>query len=816
MMTVAMSLQAQSRNTLLTVRVQTEIAEDLSGQTVTLEQTDYSVTYGTLKLNSEGSCTVKVYPGNHRLTVERAGYETGVRDFTVAEGESETSVSLTLCEKTRTPFALRADVIHDARTGRNDIDLSWNVEAPVFTDDFESYSPFAVNFGDWSGIDADGETTAALQGSYPNRGIMQYAQIINPLTVVPTWWYDYPILQPYSGKQYLGFIRTESGRANDDWLISPEITPGTGNVVEFMAKAADRYQERFMVYVTTVTDNPSTEDFTRIDKGNFESVDYRGWKKFSYDLSDYSGKPIKFAIRYISEANRYGAFMLMVDYIYVGQPTDVSAERRARATRALRSPTNPYERFNIYLDGVKAGETDGYSFTFSDVAPGHHTIGVEAAYRNTVSDMAEIETDVAEGPFAAVTFNVEARSKLAADRVEIVLLDTDNGEQLAVTTEGGKALLLSLPYGRYSAHIEEGVYTAFSRELEINGDTTVDIVLSDKITDPYNITADVDSETGNVTLRWNRELGFKDGFETYDDFATGHFGEWLTFDRDQLPVYPIALGNQTNIVSFPGSGNATNPTAIAPMVFNPWKTVPAMLPADKAIAAPEGDKSVIFFSPQMAKADKWLISPLIEVREGYAVSFKAKAYSAMYGESLEICVSEGSTNPDDFAIMGDISGLTSETWGEYSMDLDEYAGKSIRVAIRYTSYDAFLAQVDAFEVGRPDGDGDFIDYGNVTGYDIYLDGNKVGESTLPEYVITGVPEGEHTVGIVTRYLHDSSAMTEYRFGVSAGIGNVSADNTSESADVEIFDISGRRVDSCRASGIYIIRQGGKIFKQIIR
>lgn len=179
MMTVAMSLQAQSRNTLLTVRVQTEIAEDLSGQTVTLEQTDYSVTYGTLKLNSEGSCTVKVYPGNHRLTVERAGYETGVRDFTVAEGESETSVSLTLCEKTRTPFALRADVIHDARTGRNDIDLSWNVEAPVFTDDFESYSPFAVNFGDWSGIDADGETTAALQGSYPNRGIMQYAQVLD-------------------------------------------------------------------------------------------------------------------------------------------------------------------------------------------------------------------------------------------------------------------------------------------------------------------------------------------------------------------------------------------------------------------------------------------------------------------------------------------------------------------------------------------------------------------------------------------------------------------------------------------------------------
>ena len=53
-------------------------------------------------------------------------------------------------------------------------------------------------------------------GSYPNRGIMQYAQIINPLTVVPTWWYDYPILRPYGGQQYVGFTRTSSGNANDE------------------------------------------------------------------------------------------------------------------------------------------------------------------------------------------------------------------------------------------------------------------------------------------------------------------------------------------------------------------------------------------------------------------------------------------------------------------------------------------------------------------------------------------------------------------------------------------------------------------------
>ena len=218
----------------------------------------------------------------------------------------------------------------------------------------------------------------------------------------------------------------------------------------------------------------------------------------------------------------------------------------------------------------------------------------------------------------------------------------------------------------------------------------------------------------------------------------------------------------------------------------------------------------------MAKADKWLISPMIEIREGYEVKFKAKAYTGMYTESLEICVSEGSTNPDDFIILGEIESLASEAWGEYSMDLGEYAGKTIRVAVRYTSYDAFLAQVDEFEVGKPDGQGDYIDYGNVVGYDIYLDGNKVGESTQPEYVVTGIGEGEHTAGIVTRYLHSNSAMTEYTFGVSAAIDRISSDNAPESAETEIFDISGRRVERCGESGIYIIRQGGKIFKQVIK
>ena len=72
------------------------------------------------------------------------------------------------------------------------------------------------------------------------------------------------------------------------------------------------------------------------------------------------------------------------------------------------------------------------------------------------------------------------------------------------------------------------------------------------------------------------------------------------------------------------------------MVFNPWQTKPAMLPTDPAVTATDGEKSIIFFSPQQAKADKWLISPQVTIREGYQLLFNAKAYSSQYAESMEI------------------------------------------------------------------------------------------------------------------------------------------------------------------------------------
>ena len=822
----ASTAQAQQRDKVLNVHVVTQAGVGLEGQQVNVEQTDYQLNYSPATLDANGSCSMKVYPGNHRLVVERSGFNTADTTFAVGADEAGKDINLVLTEKTRTPFALTASCVYDAYTGRNHVAMQWNTEKPAFFDDFESYSPFAITFGDWTGIDADHLMTAALSGDYPNRGVFQYAQIMNPLAVEPMWYYDYPILRAYSGKQYVGFVRTQSGEANNDWLISPEITVGTDNILSFCAKAADKYPEKFIVYVTTKTDNPSADDFTQISAGNYETVDYKGWHYKEYDLSAYAHQKVKIAVRYISEANNGGAFMLMLDDFYVGQP-DVenaaysaalcSPAGRVRAQRVpQRSAANPNEDFDIYLDGTKVGTTDDYTYTLDDVPEGTHTLGVRATYLAAQSETTTTTVSVSTAGYAALTANVSADSKLSVEGLAVNVLSLDNGNLYPVSVKNGVAALKMLPKGNYQVSVEKGAYKACQKTLALSADTSFDMTLEDDVLTPYNITADLaQGADGNTqaVLRWNQVLGFSDSFETYDDFATGEFGGWKSIDVDKLPVYPIALGSQTNIVSFPGSGTASAPTAIAPMVFNPWKTSPAMLPTDIAMQAPTGDKYVVFFSPQGGKADKWLISPLLDIYDDYDFKVTAKSYDGTsYPETLEFAVSEGGDTPDDFTMLSTAARIPGDHWTQYSTSLADYAGKKVRVGVHYVSYDTFFAQLDDVKVGPADGSSAAVDYGNVVKYNIYLDGNKVGESATSTFTIANVPAGSHTIGVEAVYKNSVSEMGTYEIVVN-GIENVRLDTMP--ADAEVYDVAGRKINAGVRSlprGVYVLKSGNAVRK----
>lgn len=796
------SLSAQSRSVNLTVKVVAETGESLTGQPFTLEQTDYSLTYGSSEttLNASGECRIKVYAGNHRITVSRSGYATVTKDFNAA---ADMTVDLTLKEAVRNPFALKVEESHSVDTGLNDVRLLWNREDPVFFDDFESYEPFAIEFSPWTGIDGDHAAAAPLQGSYPNRGTLQYAQIINPLTVEPSWWSDYPVLRAYSGKQYAGFVRTNSGSANDDWLISPAITVGTDNIVRFMAKAADVYKERFEVGITTA-ENPDATDFTIISSGNYETVDYSEWHAMQYDLSAYAGETVRIAIHYIGDPSNGGAFMLMVDDFFVGQ-ADYYADEMAvtKSLRsALRSPSNPNERFYVYKDGVKVGETETLHYDFEQLAAGTYTLGVKAVYRNSESELVSQEFTVGAGEFYPLTINFATNDgeALSGDAVEFVNKSTL--ETFNVPVSGNTLSVNSVPAGTYILTLDADRYDRWSKEVTVDKATTLDANLVETIVAPYNITvAQSDNEANpalvDAEVRWNQDLGFSDSFEDYDDFAT-EFGDWTSIDNDRRVVYPIALGSQTNIVTFPGASTVSSPAAIAPMVFNPYQTQPAMAPTDVAVIPPTGEKSVVFFSPQQYTADKWLISPAQDIHEGYEWRFAVKAYSN-YPETFELCISTSS----DYTTMTVLDRISPSysAWQTYTLDLSAYAGETVYLALHYVSNDAFFAQVDDFYVGPKEATD--ANVGNVQQYKVYLDGALQGTAASTNYSLKGISRGEHTVGISADYKSGSSSVVEYTFNAQGAVVEVEASAVKVAAGegyVRILGGEGARAVVVNAAG----------------
>jgi hypothetical protein len=827
------SLSAQTRDNKMTINVKTVTGESVEGLVVGLEIPDWGFTYSTSEttLSADGQCTLNVYSATHRIVVEKEGY--AVYDETV-EVTGDITLDIELQEAVRQPFSLTGSIEHDVFTGKNDVTLTWNKEKPAFFDDFEGHPDWSISFGDWTGIDNDKQAAAILAGSYNNRGALQYATIVNPLTVVPTWWYEYPVLRPYSGNQYVGFVRTNSGEANDDWLISPTITVGNDNILRFMAKAADVYAERFQVGITTV-ENPTADDFTIISAGNYETVEYEEWVAKEYDLSAYAGQAVKIAIHYIANANRYGAFMLMVDDFYVGQPSYYDETFKLR--RVQKSPANPNEKFEIYQDGTKVGETESYSYTLENVEEGNHTFGVKAVYRLTETEISTVELAISNENCHRVTLNVTTNNEVSADGFDVDILNMDNGDLISAKVQDGKIVLESLPAGKYTLSIENPVYDTYREEIVVSDDVDKNIELKEHLFLPYNITVDLTEEGAvyDALVKWNQDLGFSDSFEDYGDFVTGEFGEWLTVDNDKLPVYPIALGSASNIVSFPGSGDAYNPTAIAPMVFNPYKTVPAMAPTDPAIMAPTGDKTVIFFSPQMAQADKWLISPAQTIRDGYVWQLTAKAY-AQYPETVRFCIST-SQDLDSFTVLDEVE-LPYDEWTVYTLDLSAYAGQTVYLAVNYISTDAFLAQVDDFYVGPSDDSDSKVDVGNVLHYEVYLDGELKGEPQETQFAFTGLTAGEHTVGIKAVYKSGVSEMAEYTFNAQSGVGEVEADaftavgvsgavqvTASVPAELTIVDMAGRTLLATEMqegvktfavpAGVYIVRMNEKVMKVMV-
>lgn len=187
-------------------------------------------------------------------------------------------------------------------------------------------------------------------------------------------------------------------------------------------------------------------------------------------------------------------------------------------------------------------------------------------------------------------------------------------------------------------------------------------------------------------------------FEQCEDFATSGFNPaWRTVDVDGDYIY----GFQDVSFPAPSSGKA------AYIVFNPALTTPSL--EDKAAIAPHGgERFAACFAASgdpsgLAQNNDWLISPKLTLPATDAkMSFFVKSYIGEYGlEKYNVLVSETDDNLESFKMIGSTREAPEEAWTEVSVDLSEYAGKDVYLAIQCVSEDAFVFMLDDITVNKP-------------------------------------------------------------------------------------------------------------------
>ena len=297
---------------------------------------------------------------------------------------------------------------------------------------------------------------------------------------------------------------------------------------------------------------------------------------------------------------------------------------------------------------------------------------------------------------------------------------------------------------------------------------------------PTNLIAEVDG--ADVLLTWTAPAGsepdtFDDSFETYSDFVLS-FEPWILIDGDGSPTYGSVDADFPN-QNYTGSY----------IIFNPSQTEP---PLSGNWYPRSGSKYAACFNATSGPNNDWMITPQLQIGNGYNFSFYAKSVTDEYGlERFRVGVSTTGTNQGDFTIITPGSYVEVPTsWTNYSYDLSSYAGQTVYLAINCVSDDAFVFMVDDVTVNNskgeavfsenyesklsteselsysrsefsgkdspvaPTNDMDRSDRSTLSGYKVYRNGSVIATITDPAvttYSDTGLSNGDYDYYVTANY-----------------------------------------------------------------
>lgn len=285
-----------------------------------------------------------------------------------------------------------------------------------------------------------------------------------------------------------------------------------------------------------------------------------------------------------------------------------------------------------------------------------------------------------------------ARGLFSANEPVVVSVKNDGSEEiagtLALSINGAAAGSQPIALGGYASS-----EIAFEADLSKPGEYVLEVVA----TVEGDENADNNSASKTVVSVEPADPYTMD-FEQCEDFASSGFNPaWRVVDGDGNYIY----GFQDVAFPIPADGKA------AYIVFNPAMTTPSMS-EQPAIAPHGGERFAACFAASddpsgVAQNNDWLISPKLTLPTADAqMTFFVKSYIGEYGlEKYNVLVSETDDNLESFEMIGTTREAPYEEWQEVTVDLSDYAGKDVYLAIQCVSEDAFIFMLDDIIVSKP-------------------------------------------------------------------------------------------------------------------
>jgi uncharacterized repeat protein (TIGR02543 family) len=341
-----------------------------------------------LYTDAAGQAAFTALPIFHSYTVEKAGYFAAEGEFTVSNEPLD--IPVTMLTESDDPFVTFNVDMTDVEgfewdqhtvyaTGTftewaepgsdNSIEMSlvWDAKTPPYTlyENFDGFDDFTTDLSPWTTLQlTSGNTWGSADFEFPGEGTEFAFMAFNPTQTVPPIDDTNPAVE---GTNYA--IAVQYTDLNDDkWLISPEVSINETSELSFWARSytAAYGLERIKVMVSTTDTEPGS--FTKISEGNYIEVPV-DWTQYTFDLSDYAGETIHFAINYVS----LDAFIFMLDAIEL--TADVEPSELIYTANVQMTPgEQQYKYFsNAFGEGWDGGEWPGDPNRVINVT-GSHTI----------------------------------------------------------------------------------------------------------------------------------------------------------------------------------------------------------------------------------------------------------------------------------------------------------------------------------------------------------------------------------------------------------------------------------------------------------